>query len=55
MSKANGNGVARVTKDVSSRGPKENIFLFWPNIIGESLSADIKSQANTAQDTFESS
>lgn len=32
--KSNGNGVARGTADASDAAPRENIFLFYPNIIG---------------------
>ncbi|KAJ4136110.1 phosphatidylinositol synthase 1 (CDP-alcohol phosphatidyltransferase1) [Fusarium equiseti] len=32
--KSNGNGVARDTADASDAAPRENIFLFYPNIIG---------------------
>lgn len=33
LDNATGNGSAYVAKDVAD-GPHENIFLFWPNIIG---------------------
>lgn len=31
----NGNGVALQTPEVSDDATRENIFLFWPNIIGK--------------------
>ncbi|XXG97524.1 hypothetical protein Hte_003829 [Hypoxylon texense] len=30
----NGNSQAAISSDVEAAGPKENIFVFWPNIIG---------------------
>lgn len=30
----NGNGLAHPASGVSPSAPRENIFLFWPNIIG---------------------
>ena len=33
----NGNGSAHHTPEDSDSGPEENIFLFWPNIIGMCL------------------
>lgn len=32
--KLNGNGTAHHASDASGDGERENIFLFWPNIIG---------------------
>lgn len=39
----NGNGNGTSVTEASEDGPKENIFLFWPNIIGSSVyqAADI--------------
>lgn len=32
--KSNGNGAAHGAADASDNAPRENIFLFYPNIIG---------------------
>lgn len=36
--RSNGNGAARGAADASDDAPRENIFLFYPNIIGMTAS-----------------
>lgn len=52
MSKANGNGVARAAKDEYQ---KENIFLFWPNVIGRFYASFSACGFDDVQDMSESS
>lgn len=43
----NGNGNGTSVTEASEDGPKENIFLFWPNIIGSSIWQAVGMLANS--------
>jgi hypothetical protein len=47
----NGNGAAHKSAKAE---PKENIFLFWPNIIGQPILQTYEPYSNNIQDIFES-